>query len=324
MNKKEAKKRIKKLREVIRRHRYLYHVKDNPEISDEAFDRLKHELKEIEEEYPSLITPDSPTQRVGGEPLDKFEEVEHEEPMLSIEDLFSREELEDWQDYLKRLSPSSEFNYFCELKIDGCAVSLIYEEGSLVTGATRGNGRVGENVTQNLKTIESIPLKVSLQEELSEEVEQGIKEALGGRLEVRGEVYMNKSDFEELNEERKEEGKEPYANPRNTAAGSIRQLDPKLAASRPLNFLAYDLVTDVGQEKHSQEHEILEALGFKVDQGQKCKDLNCVIEFWKDAADRREDLPFEVDGVVVNVMTRMNYKIKMRRLTFRLLILVKL
>ncbi|MEF8847022.1 MAG: NAD-dependent DNA ligase LigA [Candidatus Paceibacterota bacterium] len=300
MNKKEAKKRIKKLREVIRRHRYLYHVKDNPEISDEAFDRLKHELKELEEEF-NLIAPDSPTQRVGGEPLDKFEEVEHEQPMLSIEDLFSREELEDWKDYLKRLSPSSEFNYFCELKIDGFAVSLIYEEGSFVTGATRGNGRVGENVTKNLKTIESIPLKVTLRGDVSEEVEKGIKDALSGRLEVRGEVYMNKEDFEELNEKRKKEGKEPYANPRNTAAGSIRQLDPKLAASRPLNFLAYNLVTDVGQEKHSQEHQILEALGFKVDAGQKCEDLDCVVDFWKDASEERKQLPFEVDGVVVSV-----------------------
>src|SRR6056297_3108497 len=228
MNKQEAEKRIEKLKKVIRRHRYLYHVKDNPEISDDAFDRLKHELKELEEQYPGLITPDSPTQRVGGEPLDKFEEVKHEQPMLSIEDLFSREELDDWQDYLKRLSPSSEFNYFCELKIDGFAVSLVYEEGSLVTGATRGNGRVGEDVTKNLKTIESIPLKVSLKEDVSQEVEQGIEEALNGRLEVRGEVYMSKEDFKQLNAKREEEGKEPYANPRNTAAGSIRQLDPKL------------------------------------------------------------------------------------------------
>ena len=185
MNKQEAEKRIKKLRKVIRRHRYIYHVKDNPEISDDAFDRLKHELKELEKEYPDLITPDSPTQRVGGEPLDKFEEVEHEVPMLSIEDLFSREELEDWQDYLKRLSPSSEFNYFCELKIDGFAVSLIYEEGSFVQGATRGNGRVGEDVTKNLKTIPSIPLKLSLKGEVPKKVEKEIEQALQGRSEER-------------------------------------------------------------------------------------------------------------------------------------------
>jgi len=301
MNKKEAEKRIKKLRKVIRRHRYLYHVKDNPEISDDAFDKLKHELKELEQQYPELITADSPTQRVGGEPLDKFEKVEHEVPMLSIEDLFSQEELQNWKDYLERLSPDSEFDYFCEYKIDGFAVSLVYEEGSFVQGATRGNGRVGEDVTQNLKTIESIPLKLSLQGEVSNQIEQGIEEALQTKIEVRGEVYMNKEDFEVLNNKREEQGKDPYANPRNTAAGSIRQLDPELAASRPLNFLAYDLVTNVGQERHSQEHKILEALGFKVDRGRECEDLDCAVDFWKKTADKREELSYQIDGVVINI-----------------------
>lgn len=301
MTKREAKKRIKKLRKVIRHHRYLYHVENKQEISPEALDSLKHELYELEQQFPSLITPDSPTQRVAGKPLEEFEKVEHEVPMLSIEDVFSREELQDWQDYLQRLAPQAEFNYFCELKIDGFAITLIYQDGVLSQGATRGNGRVGEDVTQNLKTIESIPLKLSVRGEVPNQKIKIKKRIKKGRIEVRGEVYMSKKAFQEVNQQRKEEGKQPYANPRNTAAGSIRQLDPKLAASRNLSFLAYDLVTDVGQEKHSEEHRILKALGFKVDQGKKCKNLAQVIEFWKEAAKKRKPLPFQIDGVVVNV-----------------------
>jgi DNA ligase (NAD+) len=305
MKKEEVKKRIEKLKKVIRRHRYLYHVEDKQEISPEALDSLKHELYKLEQDYPDLITPDSPTQRIGGKPLEKFEKVEHSIPMLSIEDVFSEEEIYDWKKYLKRLIPSENFDYFCELKIDGFAVTLIYENGELVKGATRGNGKIGENVTDNLKTIESIPLKISLHDNFDSELEKlesGIKKVLEkGKIEIRGEVYMNKSDFEEVNRKREKNGEKTYANPRNLAAGSIRQLNPKLAASRPLRFLAYDLITDLGQEKHSQEHRILPKLGFKTDEGKKCGSLEEVIDFWREAAKRRDALPFQVDGVVVNI-----------------------
>ena len=280
MTKAEAKKRIEKLKKVISYHRYLYHVLDKQEISPEALDSLKHELYNLEEQYPEFITPDSPTQRVVGRPLEGFKKIEHKVPMLSIEDIFSEKELQDWEDYLKRLAPGEHFEYFCEPKVDGFAITLIYKKGIFTTGATRGNGKVGENVTQNLKTIESIPLKLYL----TSEVEY---------VEVRGEVYMEKRDFEKF--------KEKYANPRNLAAGSIRQLDPKLAASRPLKFLAYDLVTDLGQKKHSQKHQILRELGFKSEVGKECESLAEVVDFWREMAKKRELLPYQIDGAVMVV-----------------------
>lgn len=283
MTKNEAQERIEKLKEVINYHRYLYHVLDRQEISDAALDSLKHELYQLEGQYPDLITPDSPTQRVGGQPLKGFKKIEHSLPMLSIEDIFSEQELYDWQTYLKRLAPQETLEYFCELKIDGFAVTLIYENGIFKNGSTRGNGLVGEDVTQNLKTIESIPLK--------------LRKPAPGTVEVRGEVYMEKKDFERLN---KELGQK-YANPRNLAAGSIRQLNPKLAATRPLKFLAYDLVTPLGQKKHSQEHRLLKELGFKSDAGREVKDAAGIISFWKEIDRNREHLPFQIDGVVINL-----------------------
>ncbi|MFA5767412.1 MAG: NAD-dependent DNA ligase LigA, partial [Candidatus Paceibacterota bacterium] len=221
MRKEEAKKRIEKLKKVIAHHRYLYHVEDREEISPEALDSLKHELFQLEGQYPELITPDSPTQRVAGEPLKEFEKVEHEIPMLSIEDVFSEEELENWEDYLKRLASGDNLDYFCEYKIDGFAVTLIYKDGVFQLGATRGNGRVGENVTQNLKTVESIPLKLEVKGKMpGEKIEKKVKEVVDrGKIEIRGEVYMNKSDFERLNKKLEKDGKKTYANPRNLAAG---------------------------------------------------------------------------------------------------------
>lgn len=286
MTGKEAKKRIEKLKKLISHHRYLYHVLDKQEISESALDSLKHELYQLEQQYPKLITPDSPTQRVGGKPLQGFKKVKHEVPMLSIEDVFSKKELEDWENYLKRLSPGQALNFFCEPKIDGFAVSLIYKDGILKTGATRGNGRVGEDVTQNLKTIESIPLKLNKHQ--------------SGSIEVRGEVYMEKRDFERF--------KFTYANPRNLAAGSIRQLDPKLAAKRPLKFLAYDLITNLGQKKHSEEHQLLKDLGFKAELGKECGDLSEVADFWQKLAKKREKLPFQIDGLVVVVNDNLLFK----------------
>jgi len=296
MTKEEAKKRIEKLKKLISYHRYLYHVLNRQEISDAALDSLKHELYQLEQKFPEFITPDSPTQRVAGKPLEGFVKVRHEVPMLSIEDVFSEKELLDWEDYLKRLQPSRHpFEYFAELKIDGFAIALIYENSILKYGATRGDGKVGEDVTQNLKTIESIPLKLEISRSTgSHPVE------LKDSIEIRGEVYMRKEAFEKVNQERKKKGEPLYANPRNLAAGSIRQLDPKLAASRPLEFLAYDLVTDLGQKSHSEEHQILKALGFKTDSYAKiCQNLEEAVELWRKIAKKRTILPHLIDGVVV-------------------------
>lgn len=273
MDKIETKKRIEKLKKVIRYHRYLYHVLDKEEISPAALDSLKHELYQLEQKYPEFITLDSPTQRIGGQPLKEFKKVRHSIPMLSIEDIFSEKELQDWENYLKRLEPSAQIDYFCELKIDGFAITLIYEKGIFVQGATRGDGQIGEEVTQNLKTIESIPLELQLHKSLKpdfKQIEENLKKIIKkGKVEIRGEVYMEKKAFERFNAQRKKKGETPFANPRNLAAGSIRQLDPKLAASRPLKFLAYDLITDFGQAEHSQEHQILLSLGFETDVGKK-------------------------------------------------------
>lgn len=286
MTKQPAKERIEKLKKVINHHRYLYHVLDRQEISDAALDSLKHELYQLEQQYPDLIMPDSPTQRIGGAPLKGFNKVEHKIAMFSIEDIFSEKELIDWEKYLQRLVPGESLDFFCEPKIDGFAVTLIYQHGVLKTGATRGNGQVGEDVTQNLKTIESIPLQLRIPPE-------GVAPSGEKEIEVRGEVYMEKKDFEKF--------KATYANPRNLAAGSIRQLDPKLAASRPLKFLAYDLVTSLGQKKHSEEHVILRDLGFKTEPGEECKSLSDILNFWDELAKKRESLPFQIDGVVVVV-----------------------
>jgi len=305
MSKSWVKKRIEKLKKVISYHRYLYHVLNKQEISDAALDSLKHELYKLEQRYPEFITPDSPTQRVAGKPLKEFIKVKHEVPMLSMEDIFSEEELKDWEDYLKRLQPARyPFEYFAELKIDGFAITLIYENSIFKYGATRGDGKIGEDVTQNLKTIESIPLRLHIHGKFpSKEIEQKVGDLIKkGKIEVRGEVYMDKKDFEKVNDERKKKGESQYANPRNLAAGSIRQLDPKLAASRPLKFLAYDLVTDFGQEKHSEEHQILKAIGFKTDSYAKpCRNLEEVISIWREVAKERAILPCLIDGVAVIV-----------------------
>lgn len=294
MNKQQAKQRIDKLKKLINYHRYLYHFLDRQEISDAALDSLKHELFKLEEIYPEFVTSDSPTQRVAGKPLKGFEKVEHLSPMLSMEDVFSEEELRIWEDYLKRLIPDVELEYFSELKIDGFAISLLYKNGIFNVGSTRGDGVIGEDVTQNLKTIESIPLKID-----PPAGEWKLK--IPDLVEVRGEVYMDKKDFEKFNEEQIKKGLAVYANPRNLAAGSIRQLDPKLAASRPLKFLAYDIVTNLGQAKHSQEHRILTSLGFKTDSGKICQNLDEIVEYWREVAKKRETLPFLIDGVVVNI-----------------------
>lgn len=308
MTKQEAKERIEKLKEEIDYHRYQYHVFDELEISDAAFDSLKNELEELENQFPDLVTLDSPTQRVGGKPLDKFKKVAHSIPMLSLFDAFGREEIEAWQQRIQKIVPSARFDYFCELKLDGLAVSLVYEDGIFARGATRGDGKTGEDVTQNLKTIEAIPLRLRLPEQSElkrigldqRAVDKVIKTAKSGKIEVRGEAIMSVKVFEKLNKQYKKEGKALLANPRNGAAGSIRQLDSKITASRQLDFYVYTLTADLGQETHQQEHQIAKLLGFKtIYENKYCKNLDEVIKFHDHWAKNREKLPFECDGVVV-------------------------
>jgi len=283
MNREEAKERIEKLKKVINRHRYLYHVLDRQEISDAALDSLKKELFDLEQEYPEFITPDSPTQRVGGKPQEQFKKVRHSQPMLSFNDAFSQDDIKNWEERIKKLLSKEEIkklDYFTSYKIDGLAVSLTYKKGIFVKGATRGDGVIGEDVTQNLKTIESIPLR------LEKEID----------CEVRGEVYMKKKDFEELNKERIKKGETPYSNPRNIAAGSIRQLDPKVTSKRKLNFIAWQLLN---REKKQKEIEELRVLGFKPVEGRYCPDLQAVFEYYEEVKRKREKIPYQIDGVVV-------------------------
>lgn len=307
MDKRKAKERIEKLKAEINHHRYLYHVLDRPEIPDSAWDSLKHELLKLEEQFPEFITKDSPTQRVGGKPLPFFKKVQHNSPMLSLEDVFTGEEFSEWIERIKKLLPGKKIEFFGELKIDGFAVSLVYKKGVFESGSTRGDGKTGEDVTENLRTIESIPLRLETPKEsdldkIGVDPKSVFKMLESGEIEVRGEVYMAKSAFEKVNREQKKKGDEPYANPRNTAAGSIRQLDPKIAASRDLDFLAYDLVTDLGQKEHSQKHAILKLLGFKADKFSKeFADLGEALEFWKKIKNQREKLAWEIDGLVISV-----------------------
>jgi DNA ligase (NAD+) len=311
MEKKEAKNRIERLKKVIDYHRYLYHVLDKQEISDSALDSLKHELFKLEKQFPEFITPDSPTQRVEGKPLEGFEKAEHKIPMLSIEDVFSFEELKEWEIYLKRLKEAESFEYFSEMKIDGFAVSLIYKKGVLVKGVTRGTGVLGEDVTQNLKTIESIPLGIKIREkegldpEILEEIGKAVEK---GEIEIRGEVFMEKKEFEKLNRDLEKKGEKIFANPRNLAAGSIRQLDSNIVAQRPLEFFAYDIVTDLGQKTHSQEHKILSFLGFKSDKGKRCKTLKEANEYYKEILSKRDKFSFQIDGVVVSLNSNSDFE----------------
>jgi len=304
MTKKQAQARIEKLKKVISHHRYLYHVLDRQEISDEVHDSLKRELSELERQFPDLITPDSPTQRVGGEPLDKFEKVQHTAPMLSIDDVFTQKDVQDWESYLSRLVPNERTCYFCEVKIDGFAISLLYKNGLLVRAATRGNGRVGEDVTGNIRTVESVPLRLVMHErtlalKILKRVEAVIQK---GEIEIRGEIYMDKKTFKKINREQSRAGQKPYSNPRNLAAGSVRQLDPVLTQSRNLKFFAYDIIGDVGQTKHSEEHQVARALGFRTVSREKiCKNTQEILDFWGKVTKERDKLPYNIDGVVVTI-----------------------
>ncbi|OGZ03058.1 MAG: hypothetical protein A2430_00210 [Candidatus Liptonbacteria bacterium RIFOXYC1_FULL_36_8] len=301
MDKQEAEKRAKKLRKLIDYYRNLYHTYDKPEISDAAFDTLKNELEELELKWPELVIVDSPTQKVGGKPRREFKKVRHEAPMISLSDAFSERELLDWQKRLENyLGKKADSDFYCELKIDGLAIELVYEDGKFKLGATRGNGITGEEVTENLIMIEGIPKKLKVKSYKLKVREREI--VIPKKLVVRGEVFIAKKEFERINKEQKKKEEKLYANPRNVAAGSIRQLDPEVVASRKMYFFAYDIVTDLGLEKHEEKHKLLKELGFPVNLNNKlAKNLKEAEEFRNYWEKYREKLDYEVDGVVIIV-----------------------
>ncbi|MGM0438461.1 MAG: NAD-dependent DNA ligase LigA [Bacillota bacterium] len=289
MKKEKAKNKIEELRAELRYHEHKYYVLDDPEISDAEYDEMMTELKKLEEKYPEFKSHDSPTQRVGGKALDEFKKVEHQSEMLSLGNAFNDQDLRDFANriYRKASIEKDDIDFIVEHKIDGLSAIISYENGTLALGATRGNGRIGEDVTKNLKTIGSIPLK------LKEEVD----------LEIRGEVFIKKEDFEKLNERRLDEGKEAFANPRNAAAGSIRQLDPSIAASRPLSFLPYTLISyeELEISSHLEALNYIKKLGFKNNWYKKAKDIDEVIEICNEWIDKRDKIDHEIDGMVVKV-----------------------
>lgn len=292
---------IEKLREKVRRHEELYYVLDNPEISDAEYDALLEKLQKLEQQHPDQITPDSPTQRVGGRPAEGFSEVVHRRPMLSLDNSYNIDELRAFDQRCQRLADGRSLEYVAELKIDGLSMALHYEDQVLRRGVTRGDGRIGEDVTQNARTIRSIPLKLR---------SAGTASAIAvlkseiSRLEVRGEVFIPRKVFERINAEREEQDEPRFANPRNAAAGTIRQLDPKIVASRKLEMFAYDLLA--GERKafptHWEALNWLETAGFKVSPERKlCKSIEAVIEFAGKIEAQRDALDYEIDGLVVKV-----------------------
>lgn len=287
----EKSERAAELRREIAEHDIRYHVEDRPVITDAEYDDLVRELKQLEEEYPELVTADSPTQRVGGVPLGSFPQAPHDVPMLSLDNAHGQTELGDWIERLHRaVDDPSELRYVTELKIDGLSVSLTYEGGVLVRGATRGDGRVGEDVTANLRTIREIPLRI------------GTGTAIPPGVTVRGEVYMSLTGFRSLNERREEEGEVRFANPRNAAAGSIRQLDSRITALRPLRFFAYALIGADSVTTQIEALDLLAEWGFPVNPERRRHELyDQLLEFCLDWQERRHDLDYEIDGVVIKV-----------------------
>ncbi len=282
-----AEKKAKDLQNLLNQYSYEYHVLDQPSVPDAEYDRLLRELIEIEEQYPQLQTSDSPTQRVGGEVLDMFRKVEHNTPMLSLGNAFDEQDLRDF-DRRVRQGTGDDVSYVCELKIDGLAVSLVYEDGLFVRGATRGDGTIGEDITSNLRTIRSLPIR--------------LKEPVS--IEVRGEAFMPKKSFEALNRARGERDEEPFANPRNAAAGSLRQLDPKIAASRHLDIFLYGIANlgETGIQSQSDGLDFLEKMGFKTNkERRKVADIEGVIEYVNSWVERRPSLPYDIDGIVIKV-----------------------
>lgn len=287
MDAKTAEKHVKDLQNLLNQYSYEYYVLDTPSVPDAEYDQLLRELIEYEEQFPELRSPDSPTQRVGGAILEMFEKVEHSSPMLSLGNAFNEADLRDF-DRKIRQAVGEDFSYVCELKIDGLAITLLYENGLFVRGATRGDGTIGEDITENLKTIKSIPLKV--------------KEPIN--IEVRGEAFMPKKSFESLNKAKAERGEEPFANPRNAAAGSLRQLDPKLAAKRNLDIFLYAIADtgETGVTSHSEGLDLLDHLGFKTNkERKKCANIEEVIAYVEGWVEGRPNLPYDIDGIVIKV-----------------------
>src|SRR5579859_7754681 len=293
---KDNEKKIEVLREKIRHHEYQYFVLDNPEISDQEFDKLTKQLKDLEAEHPELITPDSPTQRVGGKPREGFVKVRHSSPMLSLDNTYNEEELRAWERRVHELSGRKDVDYVCELKLDGMSLALTYENGRLEHGVTRGDGTVGEDVTLNVRTVHSIPLSID-RDKLK-------KAGIPPDFEVRGELLMPTAAFKKLNQERERAGLATFANPRNFTAGTVRQLDASVTAQRPLDYFAYSLLQNGRTyfDRHSKTMDALEAAGFKVNASRKLvhsmEEVWAFIQQWEA---KRDSLPYEIDGIVVKV-----------------------
>ncbi len=278
--------RLNEIKKLLNEYNYQYYVLDNPTVSDQEYDRLMQELQSIELSHPEWITPDSPSQRVGGEVLDGFTKVEHQRMMLSLGNAFNDDDLRAFDSRVHEQVKNVE--YVCELKIDGLSVSLVYEDGQLQYGATRGDGTIGEDITHNVKTIKSIPLSIDYEDD----------------FEVRGEIFMPKKSFDELNKQRKKEGVELFANPRNAAAGSVRQLDSSIAAKRKLDAFLYHvpMALDMGVQTHQEALEFINRLGFKTNPNNRiCQNIDEVIEYIQEITEKRESLPYEIDGVVIKV-----------------------
>ncbi|MBD3183045.1 NAD-dependent DNA ligase LigA [Candidatus Poribacteria bacterium] len=284
-----VRKRIDELRKQINYHSRKYYIEDNPEISDYEFDQLMKELEELEDRHPDLITPNSPTQRVGGEPAEQFETVQHRSAMLSLDNTYSPEELLEFDKRVRKLIPEQEIEYVAELKLDGLGIALVYEEGRFTRGATRGDGATGEDVTSNLRTIRTIPLVIENQLPV---------------MEVRGEVYMRRKAFQKLNQEREENDENLFANPRNAAAGSVRLLDPRITASRPLEIFVYALTYAEGANfsTHYESLQFLKDSGLKINpHTKKFGSIEEVLKYCEEWTERREDIDYEIDGVVIKV-----------------------
>jgi DNA ligase (NAD+) len=293
---KDVEKKIEALREKIRHHEYLYYVVDNPEISDAEFDKLMQQLKGVEAEHPELIRSDSPTQRVGGKPREGFVKVPHSSPMLSLDNTYNEEELRDWERRVHELSGRKDVDYVCELKLDGMSLALIYEDGKLLRGITRGDGSVGEDVTLNVRTVRSVPLSIP-KDKLK-------KAGIPANFEVRGELLMPTASFKKINEERERNGLPTFANPRNFTAGTVRQLDSNITAERRLDYFPYILLQNGRTyfDHHSKTLTALDAVGFKVNPNHKLvrsmDEAWAFIEQWEA---KRDSLPYEIDGIVIKV-----------------------
>jgi DNA ligase (NAD+) len=294
---KDVEKKIEALREKIRHHEHLYYVLDDPTISDAEFDQLMQQLKTLESEHPSLVTPDSPTQRVGGKPREGFVKVPHSSPMLSLDNTYNEDELRDWERRVHELTGRSDVDYVCELKLDGMSLALIYEDGKLTRGVTRGDGSVGEDVTLNVRTVRSIPLSIP-KERLKK---AGVPEDF---FEVRGELLMPTGSFKKINEERERNGLPTFANPRNFTAGTVRQLDPNVTAERRMDYFPYILLQNGRTyfDRHSKTLTALDAAGFKVNPNRRLvRSMDEVWAFIREWEGKRDSLPYEIDGIVVKV-----------------------